>query len=110
MAKKPKFTKQGAGYLKRIKERWRKPRGTDSKLRKGRKGKPKKPSPGYGTRREERYFHPSGFKDVLISNPNDLDRINSKEEAVRISHSVGKRKRGIILEKAEKLGIKVLNS
>ena len=109
MTRKPKFYKQGAGYLKRIKKRWRKPRGTDSKLRKGLKSKGKKPSPGYRTRKDQRYLHPSGFKDVLISNPNDLDRINAKEEAVRISHSVGKRKKQIILEKAEKLGIKVLN-
>ena len=35
--------------------------------------------------------------------------MNSKKDAARIGHNVGKLKRGVILTKAIELGIKVLN-
>lgn len=107
--RKPKFWKQGANYLKRVKKRWRKPLGRDSKLRKNLKGKGKKPSVGYGSKRDKRYLHPSGFEDVLVRNLKDLESIDAKKQAARISSTVGKRKRNLMLEKAKKVGIKVLN-
>jgi large subunit ribosomal protein L32e len=44
-----------------------------------------------------------------VFNLKDLERIDSKNEAVKIGSSVGKRKRGEILKKAEEKKIKVLN-
>jgi large subunit ribosomal protein L32e len=52
-------------------------------------------------------MHPSGYREILISNPSELKKKNGI--AVRISAKVGMRKRLEIQKKAEELGIKVLN-
>ena len=107
--KRPKFLRQHAVNLKRLGDKWRKPRGYHSKLRRHEKSKGSMPSPGYGTPSKLRFLHPSGFKDVLIFNINDLEKINPKTDAVRFSHTLGKRKRTEILKKAEEMKVKVLN-
>lgn len=107
--KKPKFLAQGAKYLKRIKNRWRRPRGRQSKLRRSEKSKGKKPSLGYGAPKKLRGLHPSGFKEVLVRTIKELDKIDQKNEAVRISGSVGKKKKEEIVKKARELKLKILN-
>jgi large subunit ribosomal protein L32e len=79
------------------------------KIRRRERGKGRMPSVGYGAPRELRYLHPSGLKEVLIFNLNGLGEIDKKNEAARISHSIGEKKRKEILKKAEELKVKVLN-
>jgi large subunit ribosomal protein L32e len=107
--KKPKFKRHGEGILKRVGEKWRRPRGWHSKLRKKMKSKGKVPSPGYGAPKELRFLHPSGYKEVLIRNLKDLEKIDKEKEAIKIASTVGKKKRNMIIEKAKNLGIKILN-
>ncbi len=107
--KKPRFSRQLAATYKRLAEKWRKPRGMQSKMRKHKKGKGAMPSISYGTPRKLRYLHPSGFKEVLIYNVKDLEKIDAGKQAVKIASTVGKKKRQEILKKAEELKIKVLN-
>lgn len=107
--KKPKFIRQSASAYKRLGEKWRRPRGKQSKLREHRKSKGFIPSPSYGAPKKLRYLHPSGFREVLVYNVNDLGKINPQIEAVKIAHTVGKKKRSEILKKTEELKIKVLN-
>lgn len=107
--KKPKFLRWRAKNLKKLGMKWRKPRGHHSKQRKRKKGRPKMPSPGYGAPKRLRGLHPSGFREVLVSNHAILEKMDSKIEAARISGSVGKKKRDLILKRAEELKIKVLN-
>lgn len=107
--KKPKFKREGTRYLKRLKKAWRKPRGLDSKLRVKEKSKGSLPSIGYRAPKNLRGLHPSGLKEVLIQNLKDLKRIDKEKEAGRIAHSIGKKKKKLILEKAKELGIKILN-
>ena len=107
--KMPKFLAQGVGILKRIKERWRRPRGIHSKMRKRKKGKRKSPSIGYRAPKALRGLHPSGFKEVLVRNLKDLEKINAKKEAIKIASTVGRKLREKIIEKAKQLGIKILN-
>jgi len=107
--KKPKFLKQGSGYLKRVKKRWRKPSGRHSKLKVREKSKGSLPGVGYRAPKKMRGLHPSGFREVLIQNLNDLERIDREKEAGRISSRIGKRKRKVIVEKAKELNVKILN-
>jgi large subunit ribosomal protein L32e len=101
--------RQSTHKNKRINTSWRKPQGKHSKQRLKRKSAPQMPEAGLRTPEEERGLHPSGFEDVLVHRPEDLEDLNVEEEAARIGSTVGGRKREMILEKAEELDVKVLN-
>jgi len=107
--KKPKFRRQESWRYKRLKESWRRPRGMDSKMRKGVKGWPKTPNIGYRSPKDARNIHPSGFKEILVHNIDELDGVDPNSEAVRIAHTVGYRKRIEIINLAREMGIYVLN-
>ena len=108
--KKPKFRKQGINYLKRIRVRWRKPRGRDSKLAKKEKSKGGYPNVGYRAPKETRGLHPSGLEEVYVQNIKDLEKIDVKKQVGRLSATIGKRKRQIIVKKAEEMKIRLLNA
>ncbi|MBM4240118.1 MAG: 50S ribosomal protein L32e [Euryarchaeota archaeon] len=107
--KKPKFRRQESFRYKKLGEKWRKPKGRTSKMRRYEKGKPAMPNVGYGSPKDRRGLHPSGYKDVLISNIRELKSLDPSTQAGRISSTVGKRKKEILLKKAKELGIKILN-
>ncbi len=107
--RRPEFVRQESWRYKRVKPNWRRPRGIDSKMRMEVKGWPKRVKVGYRGPKKVRGLHPSGYKEVLIHNPKELEGINPEVEAIRIAHTVGAKKRKEILEKAKELGIKVLN-
>jgi len=46
---------------------------------------------------------------VMVHNAADLEKVNSKKQAVRIGSTVGTRKRLEIAKKAEELEIRILN-
>jgi len=108
-SKKPEFRRQESWRYKRIKENWRRPRGIDSKMRRKVKGWPATVNIGYRGPKLARGLHPSGLKEVLVYNVDDLREINPNTEAIRIAHTVGARKRAEILNRARELGIRVLN-
>ena len=107
--KRAKFLRENAHSYVRLGMKWRKARGSTSKVRRNEKGKTHKPSPGFGAPRLLRFLHPSGKKEILIFNLHDLEKINSQTEAARIAHSVGKKKKQEILKKADEIKIAVLN-
>src|SRR5947209_2344948 len=107
--KLPKFKRWMSQTYARLDESWRRARGMQSKIRRKEKSKFKMPNVGYGAPRNLRYLHPSGFREVLVHNMRELERIDPKKEAIKISHTVGRKKRTEILKKAEELKIKVLN-
>ena len=72
-------------------------------------GVPRLVKVGYGGPKVVRGLHPSGYTDNLVYNINDLLSLDSKKDAIRIGHIVGKLKRKEILTKAAELRIKVLN-
>lgn len=105
----PAFNRQDSHKKKRIPSSWRAPRGTHSKQRKGVKGKGAKVEAGFRSPRTVRGRHPSGFEEVLVHRPDDLDGVDPDREAVRIASGVGGRKRERIEEVAEGNEIRVLN-
>jgi large subunit ribosomal protein L32e len=108
-AGKPQFNRQDYHKKKRTPESWRRPRGQLSKQRRGIKGKGPKVQAGYRTPEAVRGKHPSGFDEVYVENTDDLEGVDGDTEAVRISSSVGARKRERIEEQAEDQGVRVLN-
>jgi large subunit ribosomal protein L32e len=107
--KKPHFIQEESWRYKRIHAVWRRPKGIDSAMRFKRKSRPKSVEIGYRSPKIVRGFHPSGFQEVLVHNIKELENINS-ECVVRISHTVGLRKKLLIIEKAKELGLRVLNA
>ncbi len=106
---KKKFKRENNHKKKQTPKSWRKPRGRHSNARLQKKHANPLPKPGYRTDKEIRNLHPSGYKDILINNTSELEKINNETEAARISSKVGNKKREQIIEKADEQGIKVLN-
>ncbi len=106
---KPSFTQQVQHMKKRIPSSWRRPRGNLSKRRRGIKGKGETVEAGYRTPKAVRGKHPSGFDEVRVHTPSELEDVDPDTEAVRIASSVGARKRERIEELAEDREIRVLN-
>ena len=107
--KKPKFRRQESWRYKRVPDKWRRPHGIDSKMRKKVKGWPASPTTGYRSPKKTRGLHPSGFVEVRVQTVDDLAGLDPELQAVRIAHTVGTRKRIEILALAEEKGIHVLN-
>ncbi|KUO39271.1 MAG: 50S ribosomal protein L32 [Hadesarchaea archaeon DG-33-1] len=105
----PRFRRQEWFRFRKLGEKWRRPRGKDSKMRLGERGKPVLPSVGYKLPKSTRGSHPSGLAEITVSRPGEIDKVNPSRQAVRIASSVGRRKREQILARANELGIKVLN-
>jgi large subunit ribosomal protein L32e len=108
-ATRPKFVRQESWRYIRLAENWRKPKGVDNKMRKQVSGVPPLVKVGYRGPKRARGLHPSGYRDRLIHNIRDLEKLDPKIDAARIGHSVGRRKRLDIVSKANALGVKVLN-
>jgi large subunit ribosomal protein L32e len=106
---KPGFTRQDYHKKKRVDPSWRKPRGNLSKQRRGIKGKGAVVEAGYRSPAAARGLHPSGFEEVRVHNPDDLEGVDPDAEAVRIASAVGARKRERIEDVCEDRGIRVLN-
>ena len=106
--KLPKFIRQSATAYKRLGQKWRKPRGRQSKLREKEGSHGRWPTVGYRAPKSLRYLHPSGLKEILVSNIKDLEKVDANT-AIKIAHTVGKKKRQEILKKVEELKIKILN-
>ncbi len=105
----PKFRRQEWFRFKRLGEKWRKPRGRDSKLRIGKSGRGPVVSIGYRVPKQKRGLHPSGMFEILVKSKKDIEEIDPQKQAVRIGSSVGGRKREQILARANELKIRVLN-
>ena len=107
--KKPAFVRAESWKYDRFSLSWRRPRGLDNKIRRKIKGWPAGVSVGYKGPKIARGLHPSGYREVLVYNVKDLSTVDPNTQAARIAHTVGKRKRALIIAEAKKLNIKILN-
>tara|TARA_B100000902_G_scaffold390651_1_gene439959 strand:+ start:586 stop:1251 length:666 start_codon:yes stop_codon:yes gene_type:complete len=108
--KQPKFRRQEWYRYKRLsRSGWRKPKGYQSKQRLNMKYRTPMARVGYGKIKAARDLHPSGFEEVLVHNTEGLDGVNPSTQAVRIGRGVGNRKRSAIHDKADEMGIRILN-
>ena len=106
----PKFRRQEWFRYRRLSRTgWRKPNGLQSSQRLNRKYRSPMARVGYGKVAAARDLHPSGFEEVLVHRPEDLDGIDPSVQAARVGGTVGGRKRVLIHERADELGIRVLN-
>jgi len=107
---RPDFIRQESWRYVRLSTRWRKPKGIDNHQRKQKKGWPALVKIGYGGPKIARGLHPSGYTDNLVYNLKDLEKLDPKTDGIRFGHSVGKRKRLVIITKAKEMNFKVFNA
>lgn len=108
-AVRPNFRRQEWFRYKKFGDEWRKPQGGQSKLRRHFGYRWNLPSIGYRGPRAVRGLHPSGFQEVLVHNPRQLEGLDPAKQAVRIAHGVGARKRELIERACDDAGLRVLN-
>jgi len=106
--KKPDFKQQNFGRKKRISDRWRRPKGLQSKMRHKFKGYSIMVSKGWRSPAEIRGADRSGYETVTVNNVQDVTKVE-KHKAIIISGLVGNKKRMEIIAKAEELNIPVVN-
>ena len=108
--KQPAFKRQEWYRYKRLaRSSWRKPSGLQSKVRLNRKYRPPMARIGYRKISSVRGLHPSGFEEVMVHKSSDLDGLDPETQAVRIGARVGNRKRLDIHDRANSLGLRILN-
>ncbi len=105
----PKFLRVNYARYDKIDDSWRKQRGRHNTIRRSIKGAGNKVSIGYGIPAKMKHLHPSGYKEVLVRNLRDVEKVDPKIEAIRIASNVGLKKRLEILRVAKERGIYVLN-
>jgi large subunit ribosomal protein L32e len=107
--KRPTFKRQNWFRYKRLGEKWRRPRGIHSKMRRHFKYRIPVVQIGFRGPASVRGLHPSGFEEVMIQTPKEVDNVNPEVQAIRIASTVGDKKREVIVKKADKLKIRVFN-
>ena len=107
--RRPAFKRQEWFRYSKLGEKWRKPKGIHSKMKRQLKRRPPMVDIGFRGPVGARNLHPSGFEEVLVYNVDGLEAIDPKKQAVRIGGTVGTKKRIAIEDRADELGIRVLN-
>jgi large subunit ribosomal protein L32e len=107
--KTPRFVRQEFGKFAKLEDKWRTPRGCDSKKDEGKRGKGKSPKIGYKRPAEAREIHPSGFYPVMVRNTTELSVVNPKTQGAIIAATVGRKKRNDIIKAANDRAITILN-
>jgi large subunit ribosomal protein L32e len=107
--RRPAFKRQEWFRYSKLGEKWRKPKGIHSKMKRRLKRRPPMVDIGFRGPAAARGLHPSGFEEVLVYNVDGLEGIDPKVQAVRIGGTVGTKKRIAIEDRAAELGIRVLN-
>lgn len=106
----PKFRRQEwFRYYRLARTGWRKPKGYQSKQRLNMKYRTPMVRVGHRKIASVRGLHPSGFEEILVNTISELDNLDPERQAVRIASKVGNRKRSVIHDRADQLGLRVLN-
>ena len=105
----PEFKRFESWRYVRIHEPWRKPKGVDNHMRLSVRGWPHLVKIGYRVPKAVRYLHPSGYRDILVHNVSEVEKLLPDRDAARIAATVGRRKKIEIAKRARELGIRVLN-
>lgn len=110
--KKPNFYRQGWHKFlrlgKKVKKvrKWRHPTGGDSKTRLKERGKPTRPTIGWGAQKSE-FGKVNGFVPIRVENLTQLENVKNGEGI--IIARVGRKNRMAIIAKANERKIKILN-
>jgi len=107
--KRPSFRRVESWRYVRVKDPWRKARGIDSRTRIKSKSGVKSPGKGYRGPKKVRGIHPSGYEEVRVETIKDLENLNNRKHALKISSKLGAKKRMVLIDYSKRRGFKILN-
>ncbi|NQU79824.1 hypothetical protein HQ545_08715 [Candidatus Woesearchaeota archaeon] len=107
--KKPEFIRQDAHKKKKLGWKWRKPKGSDSKMRVSRRGYKRSVRKGWGSPVLVKGLDRSGLLPVMVSTQTQLETINPKTQIMVMPSSVGTKRRTELVTQAISKGITVQN-
>ncbi|MBI5225142.1 50S ribosomal protein L32e [Candidatus Micrarchaeota archaeon] len=109
--KHPQFVRPNRSVNRRVKEKWRKPRGIDNKQAGKIKWAGAVVNKGYRGPNSTRDNHPQGKKEFMVMNLNDLRKFEKelKGFVLRLQATLSKKSKEAIRKKAGEMGLKVLN-
>ncbi|HLD00447.1 MAG TPA: eL32 family ribosomal protein [Candidatus Nanoarchaeia archaeon] len=106
---KPTFVIKESNYSARVERKWRFPMGRHSGSRQYWRGKPILPTPGYGSPKAVRGLSRSGLQRIVVSNVEQLAKLDPITQGAIISSGVGKKKKLDLLKLASEKKITLLN-
>jgi large subunit ribosomal protein L32e len=111
MVKHPKFVRPNLSQKRRVKDKWRKPRGIDNKQRHKYKWAGAIVNKGYRGDAKIRGTHPLGKKEFMIRGISDLEKNKGglQNFVIRLSGTLSKHSKEKIRLKAAEMKLVVLN-
>ncbi len=106
---RPKFIRSEHTRFPRLGKKWRSSKGIRSKMRLKKRSRAPIVETGYRSPVLARNLRMDGRTEVMVFRLEDLVKVDKETQVIRISGTVGARKRKEILEKAKSLEIRVLN-
>jgi large subunit ribosomal protein L32e len=107
--KKPEFIRQDAHKKKKLCWKWRKPKGSDSKMRVSRKGYKRSVRAGWGSPAVVSGLDRSGLEIVRVMRTADLQGVDPQKDIIVIGSGVGTKKAMEIVEQAISKNIQIQN-
>ncbi len=107
--KKPAFAKQDSHKKSKLSSSWRKPRGSDSKMRVSRKGYRRIVKIGWGSPSAVKCTDSKGLLPVEVSTIKDLTLVDPQKNVMVIPRGVGIKKRMVLVEQAISKKITISN-
>ncbi|MFC1723514.1 50S ribosomal protein L32e [Nanoarchaeota archaeon] len=108
-AKKPTFMRQDSHKKGKLKNNWRRPKGSDSKMRNNKKGYRRSVRIGWRSPRVIRGLSREGLTTVIVETLKQIEVIDPKKDSIIIGSSVGLKKKLELLEAAITKGLKIHN-
>jgi len=108
-AKKPDFLRQETHKKSGIEKKWRKPKGSDSKMRLKLRGYRRSVTKGWKSPKAVRGLSAEGLEIVYVVKESELQAIDVGKQLARLPAVMGMRKKFALVKKAKELGVKLLN-
>jgi large subunit ribosomal protein L32e len=106
--RKPVFSRQDSTKKPKLGDKWRKPKGLQSKMRQRLKHHKRVVKVGYKAPALIRGYHKSGFKEVLVATLQEIEALKQDEGAI-IAGSTSIRTKQILIAACQKKNVPVLN-
>lgn len=107
--KKPTFTQQDNHKKPKLADKWRRPKGSDSKMRVGLRGYKRSPEIGWGSPKDVRGLSRDGYTQNIINTANEIEGLDPKVDGAIIASNVGKKKKIELVKILVEKKINILN-